>query len=520
MRRAKIPRASVAPTANIRKINAPVKGWYTTDSIADAPKDTALVMDNWFCEPDAIRIRGGYTSHATGLGASVQTIMVHTSGTASEMFGCANGSIFDISISGAVGAAAVTGLSSNKWQWTNFSTAGGQFLVACNGADAVRNYDGTTWTTPAITGVSSADLINVWAHQQRLWFIEENTTRAWYLPTSAIAGAATSFEFGTFLRKGGSLMAVGTWSLDSGDGLDDMFVVISTEGEVIVYQGTDPSSAATWGMVGRYQAARPIGRRCFFQVGGDLLILTEAGLLPMSKIIKVDKAVLSTVNIASNIRNEYTSAVQQYKSNFGWQITTLPDENMAILNIPIEEDADAHQFVMNTETGAWSRFTNLSAVSWAYYNGSLYFGDGSGEVFLAESGSVDNGDVMQAFVVPSYSDLGSPGILKHVKQIKPIIASNVDARPGVGAAFDYEDPEAPIAAGGVGVSGFTWDVSNWDEDTWAGTAVYRNWRSPVGIGAAVAPVVSVSVTGGNAGTDLLFRLLALHVTAESGGIMG
>jgi hypothetical protein len=68
-----------------------------------------------------------------------------------KMFAAKSTDIYDVTTPGAVGAAVVSSLSSAYWQTVNFTTAGGSFLVLCNGADSVRNYDGTTWTTPSIS---------------------------------------------------------------------------------------------------------------------------------------------------------------------------------------------------------------------------------------------------------------------------------------------------------------------------------------------------------------------------------
>jgi hypothetical protein len=81
-----------------------------------------------------------------------------------------------------------------------------------------RNFDGTTWTTPSITGVTSATLINVASYKTRLWFVQKDTTKAWYLGTSSISGAATSLEMGDKFREGGKLLHIGSLSRDSGAG--------------------------------------------------------------------------------------------------------------------------------------------------------------------------------------------------------------------------------------------------------------------------------------------------------------
>ena len=139
------------------------------------------------------------------------------------------------------------------------ATSGGTFTVAVNGSDKLKIYNGTTWynvdgtSSPyAITGVSTQNFADVLTHHRRLWFVEKNSLKCWYLPTDSIAGAATQYDFGPLFQMGGSIAKIDTWTLDAGFGMDDYFVVITTAGEIAVFSGTDPSSSATWELNGIY----------------------------------------------------------------------------------------------------------------------------------------------------------------------------------------------------------------------------------------------------------------------------
>ena len=81
-----------------------------------------------------------------------------------KLFAANGGNIYDVSGSGAVGAAVSTGHSNDRWQYAQIGTAAGQFVRLVNGDDTPLIYDGSTWgTTPAITGPTAANLewINV-----------------------------------------------------------------------------------------------------------------------------------------------------------------------------------------------------------------------------------------------------------------------------------------------------------------------------------------------------------------------
>ena len=513
--------------SDITKLAAPTKGWYTASSIAAAPKQSAIVIENWFCEPDALRLRKGYQGYASGLHPTspVETLMVYTSGTDVKFFAAAGSRIFDITLPDVftTDEAVIFGRTNARNQYTNVATPGGQFLMVCNGSDDVLTYDGTAWDeTSGITGVTPQDLTNIWQYKERVWFTEVGTTDAWYLPVNSIAGAAAPLACGSFLTKGGYLMAGINWSIsDAGDGKDDLLLIISSEGEALVFTGTDPANPTAWDYLGNYNIGTPIGRRCLFKVGGDVLIISQDGLIPVSKAITLDKAVFSTASMTKNFTPDYANMVRRYGSNFGWQMETLPASNMAILNVPTTEGTDAQQIVWNVATGGPSLFTGIPASCWGFFQDGLYFGGPAGEVFKAETGANDNGADIVAYLLPAYDDLGSPATMKHVKLVKPIFESDFLISPEIAIAVDYTDP-VDFAASGLDTSTiyFTWDTTPWDSVPWLGTQTFRPWQSGNNIGSAISPATRVTIAGGGDADDLVYRLFAFHLVYEDGGIVG
>src|SRR5262245_13067230 len=141
------------PTFTVQE-QAPVKGWTSQQSLAEAEDGTAVVMTNMFPEADAIRARRGRVVHATGMPGDVTSLLRYVSSSTSKHFAASGTAIYDVTSAGAVGAAAVSGKTNAWWQQIMFTTPAGQFLVICNGADGVWTYNGTTWTdqSAAITG--------------------------------------------------------------------------------------------------------------------------------------------------------------------------------------------------------------------------------------------------------------------------------------------------------------------------------------------------------------------------------
>ena len=523
MRKAVRNNPQLIPKSLTQQMAFPVKGWTSQDSPVDAEPGTALIMDNWFPEADGGRLRRGYASHATGMSSEVQTLMVYTSASESKMFACANGNVFDVSSAGAVGAAetGMTGLTNNKWQYTMFANASDQYLFCVNGADAPRHYNGTTWTQPSITGLTASTISNVSAHKFRLWFCQNTTSDLWYLATNAISGAATKFSIGGLLKRGGYIMATGTWSVDAGQGMDDLFVAWSSEGEVVIYSGTDPASANTWTLIGVYTTGEPLGRRCIFPVGGDLALITEDGVLAISELIKADRAVASSKALTARIRQSYVDAAQRAGSEFGWQMVSHPIRGMALLNVPASTSFPIYQFAFNTVTGAWSRFVNMDAFCWAHFSDNLYFGAAAGVVYKADTGGQDNGEAISASVLPAYTHLNARGRLKHVKMVQPIYSTDILAdAPAVTIAVDYELLTSIASEEVVTTGFFTWDVSEWDgPDIWYGFSVTADWRGTGNIGSVISPYTSISLDASGGASDFKYRLTGWGIVYELGGVL-
>lgn len=503
---------------------APVRGWRSDEGASKEQPGAAIRLKNWVPEADAVRIRRGYSSHATGMTNDVETLMVYTSGSATKMFAAAGSVIYDVSSAGA-GSSSLTTLTSARWSWTNHTTTGGQFLVIANGADAIRQYNGSAWSAPTITDAGGGtfteeNMIWVWAHKKRLWFIEKTSMKAWYLPVDTIAGAATSFDIGSLFRFGGRLVAGATWSVDAGDGMDDLNVFITSEGQVAIYSMSDPSDPETLSLKGVYYVGKPIGDRCLHQIGGELVVITYAGVVPLSKVITVDATRLDVASLTAPIRVDYANAARDYGANTGWQIVSYPKNNLLILNIPTVEDTTSKQYVMNLLTGAWAEWSSINALSWVVYNENLYFGDTSGVVYKADTGSADDGVAITADMILTFSQLGARARQKHILLVRPNVEANVSS---IGSAYpivDYKSSNlTDLNAGVIANDVALWDTAIWDDAVWSGSDIISEWRGDGNIGTAISLQYIVQASTTAITQDLDFRLISFDVVHEVGGVL-
>ena len=477
--------------ARVASVPAPVGGWNARDSIANMQPLDAVQLINFFPTISNCVLRGGSTNWATGMTGQVQTIMVYNGSTSSKMFaavGTPDLKFYDASTAGAATATTVTGLTNAIWEYINITTTGGTYLYAVNGADKPRLYDGTSWvaidaaSTPAITGVTTTTLSNVTLFKNRLWFIQKDTLKAWYLPTSAVGGAAQVLDLSSIAKFGGKLVDLDTWTIDAGYGVDDNLVFVTSNGEVIVYRGTDPASDATWALTGVWKLGSPIGNRSMLKWGGDLLILTYDGLMPRAQSLQSSR-LDPRVALSNKIQGAIVAATAAYSSStVGWQVYYNARRNAVWINVPIAE-GQQEQYVMNTITTSWAQFQGWTANVWETYNDNPYYG-GNGVVVRAwDDTYVDNTSNISTNVFQAFNYFDSRGVKKYFTRARPSIFTN--GAPaifvGINVDFNVDDTTAPISASASAVG--LWDAGTWDSALWgSGLQITNNWQGVTGLG--------------------------------------
>lgn len=480
-------------------VPAPTGGWNARDGLDGMKPTDAIVLDNWYPDETVCRVRKGFDDHVTGFGNKIESLMSWRGLSSSKLIAAAGTSLYDATSAGAVGAAVVTSTVNARWQHVMYSTSAANYLVLANGGVAPYHYDGTTWTQPSLTGsgLTNANLIGVHAHKQRLWFIEKDKLYAWYLPVDSIAGTLTKLDLGPHTIRGGYLMAMGTLTFDGGAGVDDAAVFVTSEGEVIIFQGTDPADTSAWQMVGRYEIGAPIGRRCLLKWGGDLIVITDDGFLPMSRYIIGARTDVESIALSSKISHAVQEAVEDYRSYFGWQPIFYPKGNMLLFNIPESTNGNsAMQFIMNPTSGAWARYTNMEANCWEIHDDALYFG-GATIVYQADTGLSDNGADVPAVAKPAFNFFGSRGVRKKFNMIRPIflIEGAVDIAIRINVDFEDENPSGSSTF--TADSGSAWDADDWDDAVWGtGDYVQKKWITTFGLGECATFRMETNVNNG------------------------
>jgi len=460
-------------TAAARSYQAPVAGLQTSSALANMLPETALVLDNFIAYTDRVELRKGLTAYASAIPGAVSSLLPYATGGTPKLFAAGPNYLYDVSAAGvAVQSLAHT---NPRWESVQFATSAVDALIAVNGADSMAQWYSGAWTSVASLGTFSCSNLNlVTAYRQRLFFGVKGTLNFCYLPAGSITGSATEFKLNQLAVRGGVLAAMGTLSADSGVGPDDYLAFFTTEGEAIIFRGTDPSDATKWFHVGTYYVGPPLGNRCLAKVGSDMWVLTKTGIVSCMRVMKSGRVSAKDL-ISYPFQPTYERAVQESISNADWSITPYFDQGLVLVSYS-SSATNGTQFVYQTGSGAWSRFTGWPAKCFAVWNGALYCGL-STAVALGMNGTSDLGAWIEGRLLSSFNYLGARSRKKHIKMLRPVFSTDASFEYQLGLPSDFATPTYTSVVGGQTVIAGIWDVSTWDNAFWGGGAeVQQSWR--------------------------------------------
>jgi hypothetical protein len=550
-------------------VTIPTRGLNARDAFAVMNPQYAISLTNVTVEDFGIKTRKGYTEWALGIPGvgPVWTVMSYypaptvpvaktfarrelslvarmlrapvaeAIAPAGKLFAARGGFIYDVTAGGAGPWVAEAGVGIPGgiafWTWLNFQNAAGSFLLACNQIGGYAVYNGA-WTMPVagagvgqINGADPSKFCFVTEWKKRLWFIEFNSTRAWYLPVGQITGTVKEFNFGEQFRRGGKLVALVNWTVDGGEGVDDYLVAVSSQGAVVVYKGTDPDTVGDFQLHGVWNVGPlPVGHRAVVMTGGDVHILSQFGVTPLTSLI--NSPILGEID---QKRESYVIApliahlMQAYDTFDGWQIQTLPSEELLAINVPptaLENPGD--MFALKVTSGAWSMFKAMPYTSFVSIDSSIFAGTNDGRVVRAFDGTLDNvtraapttsGQPIQCQVTPAYQAMGAPGLQKRVPLIRPTFLASAKPTVSVTMLFDYGLPVSPVTPS----IPLPPPESSWGSAIW-GTAL---WGAP--LGQEMRQWIGTRGSGFVATAQLDYRctretlLTSIDYWAEPGGVM-
>lgn len=544
-RRMPVPQ-QVAQALQTVTLPAPTRGIIQSENEAYMQPGGAIVQDNWAPTLRGVKLRGGTTLYCdlhandtpvpprpSPLRQEVVSAFEYVVGDAvHKMFAAQKTKLFEITSGAPV--LVKGGQNSGNYCAVQLSNMGGDHMIVVNDAgDAPLYFDGTTWTTfnadqihgPVGTPVEHGrGLTYVWKYRNRLFFIQGGTMNAWYLDINSYQGLLQLIPLGGAAAKGGSLLFGGTWSIDAGDGIDDKCIFATTEGELLIFTGNNPGDPANWAQQGRYAIGRPLGMNAHMSLGGDFLIATVDGIVPVSQAIQKDSGALDLAMLTRNIRDMWRREVAA-KQNRPWTMKRWDIYGGIFVTWPGGNPGDRRCGVMNNATGAWCRFTyGYDALCFVAMRDDMFFGTQDGTVMQMERTGYDDGLPFVATLVGGWEMFGAASSTNVWHQARAVFAATAGQpfEPALNATVDYQVtiPTPPPAGPDPGILEVwdegLWDHAHWDQPTAVRPPVRNTmWKSIGKTGFAHAPIVMVTVAQ-QARPDV--ELLALAATYERAGV--
>lgn len=509
-RRQPVPQ-QIAQKLQATTLPAPSRGIIMSENYSYMQPGACLICDNWAPTMRGVKLRGGHVRWAE-LPETTPVISMfdYASGTTRKMFAGNATKLYDTTIS-ATPVLIKSGQTSGNYCASQMANASGDFLIAVNEAgNFPLRFDGTTWTTlntGQITGPVGSpvefgeNLTYVWKYRNRWFFIQGNSMDAWYLGIDSIGGALTKIPLSGAASKGGKLLFGATWSIDAGDGIDDKCVMVTDQGEVLIFTGSNPGDAANWRQEGRYQLSPPMGMNAHMSIGGDLLIATVDGIIPVSQAIQKTAEQLELAAITRTIKPLWRELVET-RSTMPWTMHHWDEYGGIFVATPGGSAGDRYCIIANAQTNAWGKFTGWDATCFAQIRSDMFFGTQGGIIMQADRTGYDDGEPYTATLLGGWGMFQQQASNTVWRQARASFTSgpNEPFEPQLFGCTDFilTVPTVPPPGEDPGLLE-VWDQGKWDQAKWdqqgAAKPVIRNtgWVSLGVTGFTIAPGVQITV---------------------------
>lgn len=443
-------------------LSAPIQGLNVRDNIDAMDPLYAITMDNYIPLDSKIQLRPGFSKHAdlSGIG-KIYGLASYRKPNNNRFIAISNGKAYNItsganitelgSISGNVECQKVQ--YKDRLFFVNGSSTPKMFYIDDNNDAHFEDWGFSG------TNLLDGKIINAAVSKEFLWFVERGSLKAWYSAQAGnVSGTLNSFDLSQISKYGGELIAVADWTVDGGQGIDDLTIFVTSEGEIFVYSGSNPNSASSWELKGSYKMSKPIGYNCLMPYQGDIVIISEDGYIPLSRALALGASGQSNYAFSDNIRGLVLDRTANGKNKTGWQGVIYTKRGYGIFNVPIDQTFEQH--VINVNTGAWCRFTGINSYRWCEFEGNLYFAS-SKIVYKFDDGWSDDGLEIEGHIEQAYNNFGT-NALKRIQLLNPKTKCTNNYNLVIYTNIDFEEQKVDYYTSINIDDGTKWNIAKWN----------------------------------------------------------
>lgn len=482
---------------NGTRVPAPNRGVDNRMPYGEMGFNNSIYSYNIIPSENGMLVRKGYSEHCTdvtnGGNLGIKTLMKFNSASdpsSDRIFAVNNEGIWNVTSYDTAPTLMFTFVTdvtaeSGHGNYIQYKdAAGAEYLFYADSRNGLFTYaeSSDTWVqTTGITGVSAADIDFVTVHKQRIWLVERDSDVGWYLPVAAIAGSATAFYFGDKFKKGGGkLSTLINWSVDGGAGLDDYLIAVSSGGDVLPYQGTDPSGS-DWNLKGSYYIGQtPKGKQYFDEYEGEVYILSAFGLVSATQLLRgTDVSGQNPDGLSYPIADTIRQYIKQTIDEYGWQVKFVAGEGILVISSPRSTtNLQYIQYVMNISVRGWGFWRTVPIACMEEVGSLTWFGTEDGRVIrmnttrdnvLLDSADPNYLGVRIPFsLLTGHSDMGSPAKFKRGAFARPDFLAQTAPNFQTRIYYDYYTGERGFSIPPYFQDSLygLWDSAIWDASLW------------------------------------------------------
>ena len=302
-----------------------------------------------------------------------------------------------------------SGQRSGNYSAAQLANQGGDWLIVVNDAgDFPLQFNGTTWTTFSTNQISGPvgsavehgkNLVYVWKYRNRL-VLHRGRQHERLVPAAQCRAGRAADDPAIWRRRrraatcclerlGRSTPA--TASMTSASSAPTRASCLSLAAAIRRRRPTGRQE-------GRYAVSPPMGMNAHMSIGGDLLIATIDGIIPISQAITKTAEQLDLSAVTRTIKPLWRDEVKAKRST-PWSMKKWDEYGGVFVAMPGDPVGSRHCLAANSSTGAWCRFMGWDATCWMYTQSNLYFGTQDGIVMQADRTGYDDGKPYVATMV-------------------------------------------------------------------------------------------------------------------------
>lgn len=311
-------------------------------------------------------------------------------------------------------------------------------LIMVDGGGTIITFNGAAFADAAFTtdtGKSAGEFDGVFAHHDRPYFWDSASDDVEFYTgdVGAVTGALTRYPLGRLGNIRGRIIGMGALTVNAGHGMNDVLCIFMSSGQMVLYEGLDPTDPNDWRLLARVPAAAPVSSRSFEPVGSDLWMLSKSGLVSVRDSLSNGQLALVST-ISRPISEQIIKRLEQGGGE--WQIFASPDGSMVLLNR--YESGAAEQWIYWVESRSWAT---------ADYPARFWFASDNTPAFSTVDGRLGalrriTGDHEQITTTWVSSWFRGPAALAYVK---PMILAKGSADVTITVLTDYNETDADIA---------------------------------------------------------------------------